>query len=120
MVFRAHQPHAFAPQSTWFGYWKRDGFIKTKDRGRIDLNHEWPGVREQWLDGFNNRREIAGLSVLNHVDAGDEWCAEAYMETDYSKITVGDFEAAVRNYALFLLTNGETIQEETDATDEAA
>lgn len=120
MVFRAHQPHAFAPQSTWFGYWKRDGFIKTKDRGRIDLNHEWPTIRERWLDGFNNRREIAGLSVLHRVDAGDEWCAEAYMETDYSKITVGDFEAVVRNYALFLLTNGETIQEETDATDEAA
>ena len=60
MVFRAHQPHAFAPQPTWFGYWKRDGFIKTKDRGRIDLNHEWPAKRDEWLDAFNNRRVAPG------------------------------------------------------------
>ncbi len=120
MVFRAHQPHAFAPQSTWFGYWKRDGFIKTKDRGRIDLNQEWPARRDEWLDGYNNRRVAAGESVLHRVGAGDEWCAEAYMETDYSKLTAADFEVVVRNYALFLLNGDEGVEEAVEDQAEAA
>lgn len=30
-----------------------------------------------------------------------EWCAEAYMETDYSSITEKDFERTVRKYAIY-------------------
>ena len=35
MVFTAHRPHPKG-KKTWFGYWRDDGFIKTKHRGRID------------------------------------------------------------------------------------
>jgi type I restriction enzyme M protein len=38
------------------------------------------------------------------VSAEDEWCAEAYMETDYTSITQSDFEKAVREHALFTLS----------------
>jgi len=34
-----------------------------------------------------------------------QWIAEAYLETDYSKLTRKDFEEVVKNYALFKLTN---------------
>ena len=51
-----------------------------------------------------NREKKSGLSVLQSVSASDEWCAEAYMETDYSKITEADFIKAVRDYAIHKLT----------------
>jgi hypothetical protein len=37
------------------------------------------------------------------VRAEDEWCAEAYMETDYSALTQAGFEETVRKYAMFRL-----------------
>ena len=41
---------------------------------------------------------------MKAVTAKEEWCAEAYMETDYSAITQSQFEEAVKNYAMFRLT----------------
>ena len=52
-----------------------------------------------------NRKEEVGFSVNKIVKANDEWCAEAYMETDYSIISEKDFEHNVLNYFTFLLTN---------------
>jgi len=45
----------------------------------------------------------AGESVSKKITAADEWCAEAYMETDYDKIDKAAFERVVRNYAIFRL-----------------
>lgn len=103
LVFRAHQPHSQAPQPTWFGYWKKDGFVKTKDRGRIDLHGTWPGVRDAWLDDYFSRTVKPGVSITQAVSASDEWCAEAYLETDYAALKSEDFEAALRKYAMFRL-----------------
>lgn len=101
MVFEAHkpQPKGF---KTFFGYFKDDGFLKTKHMGRIDKGN-WNTIRSHWLDLFVNREKETGLSVLAAVTAEDEWCAEAHMETDYSTITQGDFETVVKNYAMFRL-----------------
>ncbi|MEU8413903.1 N-6 DNA methylase [Amycolatopsis japonica] len=103
MVFKAHQPHAYSPQATWFGYWKNDGFVKTKDKGRIDLNHRWSNIRDEWLEAYFSRRVEPGLSVARKVSHEDEWCAEAYMETDYSQLSRTDFEETLRKYAIFRL-----------------
>lgn len=103
MVWTAGKPHAESNKKTWFGYWKDDGFIKTKHKGRIDQNGNWPAIRDRWVEMFRNREVHAGESVMQQVTPVDEWCAEAYMETDYSKITQADFEAVVRNYAIFRL-----------------
>jgi len=43
------------------------------------------------------------MNVLQAVSPEDEWCAEAYMETDYSTITQSDFERVVKDYAMFRL-----------------
>jgi len=101
MVFDAHKPHPKGLKS-FFGYFKEDGFIKTKHMGRVDKG-KWPSIRSHWLDLYVNREKEIGLSVLASVTAGDEWCAEAHMETDYSSITQSDFEEVVRNYAMFRL-----------------
>lgn len=115
MVFTAHKPHASENRKTWFGYWKGDGFVKTKHKGRIDLNNSWPAIRDRWVEAFRNREVHPGESVLRKVTADDEWCAEAYMETDYLKITREDFERTVRDYAIFrVLGAQQDANEETE------
>lgn len=116
MVFTAHKSHALSNKKTWFGYWKNDGFIKTKNRGRVDQYERWPSLRDRWVEMFRNREVHAGESVMQKISDTDEWCAEAYMETDYSKITQNDFEKVVRNYAIFkMLGTADTVTEEDDA-----
>jgi type I restriction enzyme M protein len=106
MVFTAKVPHDVSNRKSWFGYWKDDGFIKTKHRGRIDPDNSWPTRRDKWVSSFRNREVKAGESVSLHVTADDEWCAEAYMETDYSVLNRADFERVVRNYAIYKLLGG--------------
>lgn len=103
MVWVAGRPHAKSAKKTWFGYWRDDGFVKTKHKGRIDLYDRWHSVRDHWVEMYRNREVHAGESVMQKVAAADEWCAEAYMETDYSKLTQADFERVVKNYAIYRL-----------------
>lgn len=105
MVWTAHKSHFDSGRDTWFGYWKDDGFSKTKHRGRIDADGGWPKLRDYWVDMFRNRRVKAGVSVLRTVGPEDEWCAEAYMDTDYTALTRLDFEQAVKKYLMFQLVN---------------
>jgi type I restriction-modification system DNA methylase subunit len=105
VVFTAHKPHPESKE-VWFGYWKDDGYVKTKNHGRIDKNEKYETkIKKFWLDMYHNKKVIPGLSVKRKVTADDEWCAEAYMETDYSKLTQDDFEKTVRDYAAFLVQN---------------
>jgi hypothetical protein len=103
MVFTAHMPHAIENRKTWFGYWKADGFVKTKKRGRIDIHDNWPLIRDRFVEAFRNREVHAGESVLQTVSAEDEWCAESYMDTDYESISQSDFERVIRSYAIYRL-----------------
>jgi type I restriction enzyme M protein len=115
LVFEAHQPHADSPSPTWFGAWKNDGFVKVKNKGRIDPYHRWPDISAAWLKSFHARATVPGVSVSRNVDANDEWCAEAYMETDYSTLTRDEFEKEVKKYILYRLSTGAPEQENTDA-----
>jgi type I restriction enzyme M protein len=114
VVLRAHTPHAQSKTPTWFGYWKEDGLIKVKNLGRVDADHRWLGMRDVWLSDYRSRAEVAGRCVKRMVGADDEWCAEAYMETDYSLLDRSDFEKAVREYAVFTLTGGQLQQDNDD------
>lgn len=103
MVFSAHVPHAASKKKTWFGYWKNDGFIKTKHRGRIDVDGNWPAIRDRWVEMFRNKEVHPGESVLQKVSANDEWCAEAYIQTDYSSLPASMFADTLKNYAAWNL-----------------
>jgi len=105
VVFEANKPHAETNKKTWFGYWRDDGFVKTKQYGRIDVNHTWNDIKSDWVEKYRNSEVHAGESVTAYVTADDEWIAEAYLETDYSTIKKEDFEEVVRNYAIFKLLN---------------
>ena len=114
MIFTAHIPHHVSNRKTWFGYWKNDGFVKTKNKGRIDQNLTWESIRNRWVEAFRNREVHPGESVMMHVDAEMEWCAEAYMDTDYALIQQQTYEAAVRDYAIYRMlgqTNSSNLEE---------
>ena len=100
MVFTAHVPHESDKlHESWFGYWKSDGFRKDKVKGRIPTER-WPEIRAEWLETFR-RKEIPGKCVWKKVGPGDEWCAEAYLETDYGSLSEQSFEHMIKQYLLF-------------------
>lgn len=105
MVWTAGIAHSISNRKTWFGYWKVDGFVKTKHKGRIDLNSQWKSIRDRWIEAFRNREVVPGQSVTAKVSFEDEWCAEAYMETDYNSMPKSAFEDIVKDYCLYLLKN---------------
>lgn len=107
IVITAHIPHPKLKE-TWFGYWRNDGFVKTKVYGRSDVNQLWSGengLELQWLSAYLNRKELSQLSVKKVVTANDEWLAEAFLQTDYTVLTQADFEKVIRQYKAFKLEN---------------
>lgn len=114
MIFDLSQKHDRSNRDTFFGYYKDDKFIKRKGLGRVeqtdqDGNSLWIKIESQWLDLYKNRREVPGLSVMKKVNYEDEWLAEAYMETDYSKLTAIDFERTIRDYYSYLVKSGDIV-----------
>lgn len=105
MVFDLGKPHKDSNRETFFGYFKDDGFEKRKGVGRVDIKDRWEGIEAQWLDLYEHRTTKAGMSVTQKVSFNDEWCAEAYMETDYSTLSETDFINTMRKYAAFLVDN---------------
>lgn len=108
MVFTAKKPHS-SNKETWFAYWKDDGFEKTKSNGRIDLNNRWEQIKSEWVNMYINRDVVIGTSVKKKVGASDEWCAEAYLETDYSTLNQTDFENEMERFVSFKMTNKERL-----------
>ncbi|PAF53819.1 hypothetical protein BKH42_03565 [Helicobacter sp. 13S00482-2] len=104
LVFQAYNPHN-KDNPVFFGYFKDDGFIKSKDQGRIDKNKKWMGIKKRWLDTYKTLKEIPGLSIMQQISYEDEWCAEAYMETDYSSFTKDIFEKNIKQYVAFNMLN---------------
>lgn len=100
MIFTAHRQHP-KDKETFFGYFKDDGFEKRKNKGRIDVYGKWETIKENWLGNFRNGKEEPGISVKKNVSAHDEWCAEAYMITDFSKISESDFINEIKKYVAF-------------------
>lgn len=115
MVFTLNQPH-FGPdgkpdRETFFGYYKDDGFKKKKNLGRVEQfdaeNHSiWKRTEAKWIDMYKNKKVIPGLSAMHAVTGKDEWLCEAYMETDYSKLTEADFQQTINDYLAYLIKDG--------------
>jgi type I restriction-modification system DNA methylase subunit len=100
MVFTAHRPHP-KNKETYFGYYKDDGFVKRKIKGRTDVYGKWEKIKEKWVSYYLNRKQEPEFSANKVVAAYDEWCAETYLETDYSKLTQEDFLKSIKEYVLF-------------------
>lgn len=114
MLFTLGKPHKKADgtvNETFFGYCKEDGFKKKKNLGRIEQfdennNSKWKVIEEEWLYLFNNKKVIDGKSATASINGKSEWLCEAYMKTDYSKLSEDDFQQTLNNYLAYLVKEG--------------
>lgn len=114
MLFTLGKPHKKTDgtvNETFFGYCKDDGFKKKKNLGRIEQfdennNSKWKAIEEEWLYLFNNKKAVDGKSSTAIVDGKSEWLCEAYMKTDYNKLSEKDFQETLNNYLAYLMKEG--------------
>ena len=110
MVFNMGVPHCDdngeVKRETFFGYYKDDGFKNKKGLGRVEPPGWQAGISREWVYLYENKEVRDGKSALQKVKASDEWLCEAYMKTDYSKLTSKDFEQTVRNYVAYQIKSG--------------
>lgn len=104
MVWEAGKPHD-SSVSTFFGFCKDDGFVKRKKLGRIDALGKWESIKTEWLRLYREKEEKEGLSTKAKVKDSDEWLCEAYMKTDFSKLTDDDFEKSILEYLSYEIKN---------------
>ncbi len=113
MIWELGIRHEAANQPTFFGYFKEDGFTKRKNLGRVERvdpktgEGAWKAIHDKWLHLYKTRTAEVGLSAVQKVSYEDEWCAEAYMETDYSTLSEKDFIQKLVDYSAFLVQNEE-------------
>jgi type I restriction-modification system DNA methylase subunit len=101
MVFTSKRPHPKG-KKTFFGYFKDDGHVIRRAKGRVDVEGKFKNViLDKWLTTYINREELPSFSVTQEVGSSDEWCAEAYMETDYSVLSRADFETEMKKYIAY-------------------
>jgi SAM-dependent methyltransferase len=105
MVWEAHKPHD-SNISTFFGYYKDDGFSKRKKLGRIDYDNRWNSIKEKWINLYEEREIVPGLTAKHTVKHTDEWLCEAYMVTDYTQLTQKDFQHTVNEHLAYLVKSG--------------
>lgn len=103
-VFKAHVPHQ-EDYETYFGYCRDDGFIKVKNLGRVDFNHKWEDIKKLWLYNYKNKKEVESHSIKKNVSPENDWCAENFLETDYSNLSKEEFEEEVKKYFMFKSMN---------------
>lgn len=119
MLFTLGQPHVKSDgttRSTFFGYCKDDGFVKKKNLGRVEqfikddkgnfTISKWKEIEAEWLKLFESKTVVDGKSAVERVNANDEWLCEAYMKTDYTKLTADDFQRTLNNYLSYLVKEG--------------
>jgi len=111
MVFEIGKKHKDSPY-TFFGYYKDDGFKKKKNLGRVEQidittgKSKWAEIEARWIDAYRKADAIDGFSAVHKVSGSDEWLCEAYMKTDYSKLTEQDFQQTINDYLAFLVKEG--------------
>jgi len=114
MMFTLGRPHVMSDgevPKTFFGYYKEDGHKKKKNLGRIeqfdkDNNSIWKQIEDEWLDLYRNKIVKDGMSAMQTVTGDDEWLCEAYMKTDYSKLSEADFQQTLNDYLAYLIKEG--------------
>ena len=113
MVFKIGTKHDdVSNPDTFFGYCKDDGFKKKKNLGRVEQidtttgKSKWVEIERKWIDLYRNRRAVDGLSAVHKVTGESEWLCEAYMKTDYSKLTEQDFQQTINDYLAYLVKEG--------------
>ena len=113
MVFKIGTKHNdVSNPDTFFGYCKDDWFKKKKNLGRVEQidtgtgKSKWIEIEREWIELYRNRYSVDGLSATHKVNGDDEWLCEAYMKTDYTKLTEQDFQQTINDYLAYLVKEG--------------
>ena len=113
MVFKIGTKHSdVSNPDTFFGYCRDDGFKKKKNLGRVEQvdpvtgNSKWSEIQKRWIELYRNRKAEPGESATYRVTGNDEWLCEAYMKTDYTKLTERDFQQTINDYLAYLVKEG--------------
>lgn len=101
VIFTTGKKHP-AKKKVWFSRCKNDGFVTLKHIGRVDHFSKWPGIKDSLLNSYFSKIEVPGISILKEVTSDSEWCAEAFIETDYDDVHELDFESTIKDYLEFL------------------
>lgn len=104
MVWEAHKPHD-SNKNTFFGHYIDDGYQKRKKLGRIDVNNTWESIKNQWLSYYYNKEVITEKTTMYKITSNDKWLCEAYMETDYNKLSQKDFQDTINEYLASKIKN---------------
>lgn len=111
MVFKAHIPHD-EKKAVFFARWQDDGFKVIPHNGRKDTG-EWANIRVQWMEQIDGVAASNDYVYVKHkMKTGDEALAEAYIKTDYSKLSDADFERTLKKYALYKYMGEQGLLEE--------
>lgn len=113
MVFKIGTKHNdVSNPDTFFGYYKDDGFKKKKNLGRVEQidsgtgKSKWVEIEKRWIELYRNRKAEPGESATQKVNGNSEWLCEAYMKTDYTKLTEQDFQQTINDYLAYLVKEG--------------
>jgi len=63
MVWIAGVPHEQMSRKTWFGYWRDDGFVKTKHKGRIEPRRDCR--RPHFLRNWGHHDETGTTEIFS-------------------------------------------------------
>jgi hypothetical protein len=62
-------------------------------------------IKEEWVSAYRNREVIDRFSLMQAVGPTDEWCAEAYLPTDYDSIDRNRLLEAARRHVIGRVMN---------------
>ena len=102
VVFKAHIPHKDSTKNVFVARWIDDGFVTIPHSGRFDKENKWLAIKQEWIrqiKGQSSRNDSVYMNV--EINENDEWLAEAYVPTDYSKLTKDNFVSLLKRYALY-------------------
>lgn len=102
LLFKAHIPHE--DNKVFMGYLKDDGFILTKDKGRIDEKGRWREIREAYLSAYINKEEVPLKSIYQGITSS--WAATSYMDVNSNSYSEEFFVPHIINYLIYTLYGG--------------
>jgi hypothetical protein len=80
-----------------------DGFVLSKNRGRIDIFNKWSDIQKDLLYKlkdpikYNNNINL----VYKNINNNDEWILQAHIKIDYSSLSKNNFALTVKEYLIF-------------------
>ena len=72
----------------------------------LPSEQKWVEIEKRWIELYRNRKAEPGESATQKVNGNSEWLCEAYMKTDYTKLTEQDFQKTINDYLAYLVKEG--------------